>query len=157
MENDVIEIKGLEQIMKSLKGKPPMIRIGVLGGGARSSKNSKGITNATVGAVHEFGAPNKNIPQRSFLRIPLTENLQKEMEASGLFTQEISNKVIKSGSVKPWLEKVGVCAQSVVLDAFESSGDGKWPKWKNPNYKNEGGMLLVDTQQLRDSLTWDIK
>ena len=154
-EGDTIEIKGLDQLMKALKVKSASIRIGVLGGS--DDRSGKEQSNATIGAVHEYGAPGRNIPQRSFLRIPLSENLQKEMEASGLLTQESADEVIKKGDLKSWLKAVATCAEAVVDDAFENSGNGKWPKWKDPNYTNEGGMLLVDSGQLRRSITTEIK
>lgn len=141
-----IELRGLDQLIKALKAKPPTVRIGVLGGGE----------NATVGAVHEFGAPARNIPQRSFLRVPLADHLNKELENSGLLNKEVLNDVIKKGSMTPWMKQVAVVAQGIVDDAFETSGDGKWPKWKDPNYTNQGGMLLVDTGSLRDSITTEV-
>lgn len=142
-----IEIGGLEHLITALKAKPPTLKIGVLGGGR----------NATIGTVHEFGSPARNIHMRSFLRIPLSENLNKEIEKAGLLNQETLNQVIKTGSMTPWIQQVAVSAEAVVDDAFETSGGGKWPKWKNPNYKNEGGMLLVDTGSLRDSITSEVQ
>lgn len=141
-----IELSGLDKLMKALKERPPMVKIGVLGGGE----------NAVVGAVHEFGSPARGIPQRSFLRIPLSENLNKELERSNLLDKETLDEVIKQGSMIPWLEKVAVAAEAVVDDAFETSGEGKWAPWKNPNYHNEGGLLLVDTGSLRDSITSEV-
>ncbi len=155
-EDDEIQLKGLEQLLKVLKGKPPQIKIGVLGASGRSGKG-KESDNATIGAVHEYGAPNRGIPQRSFLRIPLMENLQKEMEASGLLDEKAMEEVIKQGTMKPWLEKVAIMAEAVVDDAFETKGNGKWPAWKTPGYTNEGGTLLVDSGQLRRSITSKIE
>lgn len=144
-DDTTIEIRGLEQLIKALKAKPPTVRIGILGGGR----------NATVGAVHEFGAPARGIPQRSFLRIPLSEHLDKELEKSGMLDAETLKEVIASGTMLPWMKQLAIVAEGVVDDAFENSGPG-WPKWKNPNYKNEGGMLLVDTGQLRESITSEV-
>lgn len=153
-----IELKGLDKLVKALKQKPPTVRIGILGSGSRPSKGKGGSpTNAVIGAVHEFGAPARGIPQRSFLRIPLSENLNKELENSGLLDKETLAEVIKSGSIVPWMKQVAVCAEAVVDDAFETSGNGKWPAWKNSNYHNGGGMLLVDTGSLRDSITTEVQ
>jgi phage gpG-like protein len=158
-ESFSIELKGLNQLVKALKAKPPVVRIGILGSGARATKSgqNKSISNATIGAVHEFGAPARGIPQRSFLRIPLTDNLNKELEQTGLLDKDTLNAVIKSGSMLPWMKQVAIAAEAVVDDAFENSGNGKWPKWKDPNYTNEGGMLLVDTGSLREAITSEVK
>lgn len=144
-ESDNFDLRQLDKLIKGLKS-TPKLRVGILG----DSKN------ATIGAVHEFGAPAKGIPQRSFLRIPISEHLEKELEQSGLLNKERLAEVIKTGSMKAWVEQVGVCAVAVVDDAFESSGDGKWPKWKQKGYMNQGGMLLVDSGQLRQSVHYEV-
>jgi len=156
MENDIIEVKGLEQLLKALKQKPVSGKIGVLGNSSREAKKGGSTTNATVGAVHEYGAPARNIPQRSFLRIPIMENLEKELEKSELLEEDTFKQVLIVGNVKPWMKQVMLCAEAVVDDAFETSGHGKWPAWKDPKYHNEGGMILVDSGQLRRSITSEV-
>lgn len=150
MADDELNTDGIDKLMKALKGKLPSIRVGILGGGARSD----GLTNAEVGAFHEFGTT--KIPQRSFLRIPITENLNKKLEQSGAFDKAALAQVIKTKSILPWMSKVGVLAEGIILEAFASNGYGKWPGW-SVGYKNKTGQILVDTQQLRSSITYEIK
>lgn len=153
---DSFEVAGLEQLIKALHVKPPVARVGILGDNVRKTDGEKSTpTNAEVGAAHEFGT--SRIPQRSFLRIPISEGLQKEMERSNLLTREVMAEVIKQGSIKPWLEKVAICAEACVSEAFDTGGNGKWPAWKDPNYSNNAGQLLVDTKQLRESVTSEVK
>ena len=97
------------------------------------------------------------MPQRSFLRIPIAENLSKRLDNSGAFSKDELLKVIKEKSLEPWLKRMGTLAEAIVSDAFDSGGDGKWPKWKTKGYENNTGMLLVDTQQLRNSIMSDVK
>lgn len=150
MADDELNTDGLDKFMKALKGKLPNIRVGILGGGVRSD----GLTNAEVGAFHEFGTT--KIPQRSFLRIPLAENLNKRLEQSGAFDKATLEQVSKSKSIMPWMQKIGVLAEGIVLEAFTSNGYGKWAPWKS-GYRNKTGQILVDTKQLRDSITYEIK
>jgi phage gpG-like protein len=152
-ENDTIELKGLDQILKALKAKPPVCRVGILGGS--NSRNTMGVGNATIGAAHEFGT--SKMPQRSFLRVPLTDNLNKELEKSNAFNADVLKEVIKSGSVKEWLELVKDTAVKIVVGAFGTNGYGKWAAWKNPSYTNNTGQILLDTQQLRNSITGEVK
>ncbi len=157
-ETATLNVKGLDQLVKALKAKPPTCRVGILGSKASRSPSpgeKSTPTNAEVGAAHEFGT--STIPQRSFLRVPIAEGLQKEMESSGLLDKDALNDVIKSGSVTPWLKKVAISAEACVSDAFDSGGNGKWPPWKNSNYTNNSGQLLVDTKQLRESVTSEVK
>lgn len=151
-EDDVtMNVKGLDQILKALKGRLPVARVGILGSQARSG--SKGITNATVGAAHEFGT--SKMPQRSFLRVPIAEHLDKKLESSGALDKDVLNEVVKSGNVLPWVTKVAALAEGIVLEAFDTGGFGKWPKWKG-DYSNNTGNILVDTQQLRNSISYDV-
>lgn len=151
-------IRGLEQFLKALKRKPPTVRVGILSNSPRRPKGAgKGSpTNAEIGAVHEFGAPARNIPQRSFLRGPIADRLDKELSKSGAFDPDALGDVLKQGSMTPWAKKVAVVAESIVIGAFDSKGYGKWAPWKDPGYTNEGGTLLIDTGQLRDSITSDV-
>lgn len=151
-----MDIRGLNQLIKALKVAPPTIRIGVLGSSARTSNGSgKNPTNAEVGAVHEFGAPARGIPQRSFLRMPLADNLGKQMEASGLLGKEALAHVVSTGNVMPWIQATALVAEAVVEDAFEQEGPG-WAPWAE-GYSNEGGSILTDSGQLRRSISTEIK
>lgn len=139
-----------------MKDTLPRARVGILGGKAlRGQKNFNGSNNASIGAAHEFG--NAKVPMRSFLRVPITEHLNKKMETAGAFDKEQLAEVLKAGSVLPWVKKIAVLAEAIVIEAFATGGFGKWPAWKTPGYKNDGGRLLVDTGQLRDSISSDVK
>lgn len=157
-EDVMLNIKGLDQILKALKAPPPLARVGILGSKAlRHAKKDGPVTqtNASIGAAHEFGT--SKLPMRSFLRVPISDNLEKEMETSGLLDEKAAEEVIKQGSVLPWLQKVAIQAEAIVLGAFDTGGYGKWAPWKNPNHKSNANMILVDTQQLRNSITSEVK
>jgi phage gpG-like protein len=146
-----INTKVLQDLIKSLK-KPPTAKIGILG-----SKNARsdGGSNASIGAVHEFGAG--NVPQRSFLRIPLVENLQKHVESSGLLNEKAAQKIVEEKSLKPWVEKLAIIAKAVVLEGFDTGGFGKWAPLKESTLsKKKVKQILVETQQLRDSIEYRV-
>jgi hypothetical protein len=79
--SDTLNVKGLDQLLKALKSKPPLARVGILGDKSVRATEGTFQTNAEIGAAHEFGTT--TIPARSFLRVPISQNLQKEMEQSG--------------------------------------------------------------------------
>lgn len=143
--------KGLDQVLKALKGPLPVARVGVLGG--RNAREGKVSSNATVGAAHEFGT--EHLPMRSFLRVPLMENLDKYLRKSQAFDKDVLKKVIATGTITEWLRKVAISAEAVVADAFNSGGFGKWPP-SNMRYK-KNHQTLIETQQLRNSITSDVK
>lgn len=149
-----LDSRVLEKFIRMLKKPIPVVKIGILGNSTRS--DSGGVTNAEVGAAHEFGAPARGLPQRSFLRVPLYDELNKKLEQSGAFDKETFEEVASEGSFLPWMKKVGVVAEAIVLEGFSTQGYGKWAPWKNPNYHNEGGLILTDSGQLRNSITHEV-
>lgn len=157
-----INVKGLDSLLKALKGKQPLARVGVMAKNhyaqlePEQKQPSHIPTNDEVGAAHEYGAPARGLPQRSFLRVPISDKLQKYMESSGALDKDVMNDVLKLGSVLPWMKKIAALANQIVFDAFDSGGFGAWPKWKNPSYTNNAGMLLVDSTQLRGAIIHEV-
>lgn len=143
--------KELNKLIKAFD-KIPVARVGVLGAkNARSGSGEK--TNAEIGAKHEFGF--SGMPIRSFLRVPVTDNLNKYLEKSDAFDEDTIERVIREGSIAKWIGLVAITAVSIVLDGFDTGGFGKWKPSIMARKKNK--QTLVETTQLRDSITWDMK
>lgn len=140
---------GISDLIKAFGGKMPSIKIGILGKNAREG----GGTNSEIGLKHEFGKD--GMPVRSFLRMPLIENLGKYLENAGAFNEEVLKEVIEQKSILTWMKKIGVTAERVVADGFDSGGFGKW-KPSNMSFK-KNKQTLVETQQLRNSITSEVK
>ncbi len=152
MDNDSIDLSGLEQLTKLFKKLENIEgRIGILGD--KNTRDSDTSTNAGIGKIHEFG--DGELPERSFLRMPLNLKYDKVVEEKGAMTEKVMKEIIKKGSALPWFEKMVQVAVEVVLGAFESDGYGKWKK-SNMKYKKVH-QTLVETQQLRRSITGDAK
>lgn len=151
MTDVALNIKGLEHLAKALKDHRVTIRIGILGGG-KNARNNGAMTNAEIGAQHEFGT--SKLPQRSFLRIPISENLEKRIDASGALDADVLRQVVTQGSVVPWMKKIAAIAEGIVADAFDTGGFGKW-KPSNMKYK-KNHQTLVETTQLRNSITSEV-
>lgn len=150
VKNDAIELDttGLESLIKAFK-KIPHARVGVLG----SSRKRQGEnSNASIGRKHEFGL---GVPKRSWLRVPLIDNLQKYLEKNGAFNSDAQRSVIKERSMRPWISALGATGVQIVLDGFNSGGFGKWAP-SNMKYK-KNKQTLVETQQLRNSIIFDVK
>ena len=64
---------------------------------------------------------------------------------------------VRTASFIPFFNSVATTAETIIADAFDSQGFGDWPDWKDPSYQNNTGMVLVDTQQLRNSITSEVK
>lgn len=147
--------KGLDALITALKVEPPRARVGILGDKTLRKNATKGAaaTNATIGAAHEFGT--SKLPQRSFLRVPITDNLAKKMESSGALDKDVLAEVIREKSLLSWVKKVAVLAEGIVLEAFDTGGFGKWKP--SDMTKKKLQQTLVETQQLRNSITSEVK
>lgn len=153
------KIKSLEHLLKALGSSGKFkIRVGILGNDATaarskednaSSSGSEPVTNAEVGAAHEYGT--STLPERSFLRVPLTRNFNKNLRKSGAFDDDVIKDVLKEGSPLRWLEIAKTVAKDTVLEAFATGGGGEWPQSDFSKKHNE--QTLVESQQLRDSIT----
>lgn len=142
-----LSTKGLDSILKMLKVKA-VIRVGILGD---KDSRTDGPSNSDIGRAHEYGTT--TIAKRSFLREPIFDNLDKKLKEAELLDKETMDKIIKKSSPIDILIKLGIIAEGIVAEGFDTGGYGKWKEWKKPNYKNNTGQLLVDTTQLRNSIT----
>ncbi len=150
MSDVKVNTDGLDKLLKALKN-APTVKVGILGDSATrgSGTGNKVMNNASIGAIHEFG-------RRSFLRVPIAEHIDQRLQEAGLFDKETLNQLLKTGSMKKIMQKVGIIAEGIVSDAFATGGFGKWPGWA-PGYTNNTGMILVDTTQLRNSITSQVE
>lgn len=144
--------KGLSAILKALAEVAPKARVGILGN-KNQRNNGQANSNATIGLKHEFGKD--DLPIRSFLRVPIIENLKIYLERAGAFDKEAAKEVVKQKSFAPWVAKLGIIAESIVADAFSTGGFGKW-KPSNMAFK-KNHQTLIESQQLRNSITSEVR
>jgi hypothetical protein len=143
--------KNLQRLLKAFKN-VPQARVGILGAKDHRSQGDA-PSNATIGAGHEYGT--ENLPQRSFLRMPISTKLQPELAKNGAFTRGAIKRVIAEGTMVPFMEKVAATAETCVQDAFSTGGFGLWPKSDMTHKTNHE--TLVETQQLRNAITSEVK
>lgn len=100
-----------------------------------------------IAAWHEYGMGNN--PVRSFLKGPF----QIKREAIKRQTDKQFSLVFEKGKdIKKALGIIGVEAQNISLDAFDSEGFGKWPKVQ---YRE--GQTLTNTGTLKDAVTYEVR
>lgn len=189
-------------------GQKYSIKVGIIGEKAKETSEGTNLTNAELGAIHEFGATinvtNKmrnylhfkglhlnsdtldiHIPTRSFLRMPLMSsegkrkiinNVKKALnknDAFGLNIKEAGNNYNtvaydkdKDSEVLTYMltgvaNAIGISAVERVMDAFETSGFGKWAPISEFTKKNRQGDKdnppLNDTGQLRNSISYKVE
>lgn len=150
-----LNVDGLTKLLKAFS-KMPVIKIGVLAGSTRQgAKGKTQKTNAYIGAVHEFGSPAQGIPARSWLRVPITTRLDKRLLSANALDEAMVKEIVKTGSLYSFALRVAVFSESIVLEGFATGGFGEWKRSNMARKKNH--QTLVETQQLRDSVTSEVK
>ena len=143
---------GLENIIKGMK-KNYAARVGILGD--KNQRDETSLTNAEIGAIHEFGSLSRNIPKRSFIRLPLEVKLPEWIKKHGDDYFEFA----EGGRLDLFYEGLGLDAEGMIAEAFETSGFGTWapdsPRTKK-KYPTPDPKPLIDTSQLRNSISSEV-
>jgi len=150
MPSDVkvtFNLKGLEQLQENLKTNL-VAKLGIF-----ADKNARGdgaLTNAEIGARHEFGVISEGLPRRSFLKDPI-EIKRKELLATA--NKVIKANINKEGGAEKIFELIGIAGEAIVQEAFESGGFGTWQPLAQSTIDAKGSeQILIETSQLRKSI-----
>lgn len=100
-----------EIIGKLEKSNGKTTRVGVVGPAARQRMPS-GLTVAQVAAVHEFGSPEANVPERSFLRAAVDDNRDAIVDE----VDEVCGAILEPGpdELRAGLERIGGMVQGFI-------------------------------------------
>lgn len=132
----------LEKLIKELDSNY-YCDVGILG----AASYEDGATLAGVGAVHEFGSIDGNIPQRSFIIMPITdkqEEIQKELE-------KVWQKYAEQGKIKELFTLIGISCEAQIQAAFDTGGFGQWKALKEATIGSSS--ILIDQGFLRKGIT----
>lgn len=147
----------LEKLIKLLKTKK-YVDVGILGETTSEQTEegkTKNISIAFLGAVHEFGSEKRNIPERSFIIMPI-ETKQKEIakEAEKNFPMLIGSDKANDIKIVKFLTEIGIRCEAVIQEAFDTKGFNTWPDIKQETKdRKDSEAILIDTGTLRKSIT----
>lgn len=170
---DTDQLQHLREELKKHAG--AVVQIGVIGDTQRFEElGDTSLNNAELGMIHEFGVIGGmvkhrsrskerkvrrtwdqfkdvvNIPERSFLRMPLIRELPEAIYKMG---KEFWRKLIIVKGVIPALKNLGILGEATVQDAFATGGFGQWAPLKPRTIKRKGSSaILIDTAQLRQGI-----
>lgn len=161
------------------KAKGARVHIGVLGDNnsrAEPGDNAEEkLGNADIGLIHEFGVmggfvrhktrnaertqnrkwnqfrDQVTIPERSFLRMPVLQELPTAIYASG---KETWRKAILEKGVIYALKRLGILGEAVVQDAFATGGFGRWAPLKPYTIKKKkSNAILIHLALMSQAIT----
>lgn len=155
---------GIRNLIKALDG-DHTVRVGIFGGthppkrklagairknggegGRRVSSAAGPATNAEVGFLMEVGAPQRNIPPRSWLRMPIMTKINDIVKDSAKFFEQAA----KTGDALKFMTIIGINAEKWIQLAFDTKGFGSWAANAPSTIARKGSASpLIDTGQLR--------
>jgi phage gpG-like protein len=153
MTNNVtINLDGLNKLRDALSGSK-VVKVGILADtNSRQSEEGEDISNAELGVIHEFGSMSRNIPARSFLKMPLE---RPELKAF-IMSKKITD-LVAEGKIETALTLIGLKAEEIIDKAFQTRGFGKWQPLKQATIRRKGSTApLIDTRQLQRSITSEV-
>lgn len=151
----IIKDKGLKQIFRNvaiLDG--TSVAVGIQGpeAGAVEHEGTE-LSNVQLGVIHEFGAPGAGIPERSFIRAPFDANLKKLTRIAGKAAQLVYD--VEKLSADKALGLIGEASVAIFVGAINK---GIPPELKPATVARKGSSKpLIDTAQLKQSITWKIR
>lgn len=138
------------------------VHVGVLaskGGDAvhKPRDGSKGsITLLEIAAIHEFGSPAANIPERSFIRASFAEG-SEGAEEMGILSERIAKTLVTTDriTIQQGLDMLGMRAVTIMRDRIINHIPP--PNAPATIEKKGSSTPLIDTSQLINSLTYEIR
>ena len=122
----------------------------------KTTKAKSGMTNAEVGAIHEFGqlTATPPIPPRSFLRLPLATHSRQVING----TAKVAFAFLRKGDLNGLFTRIGLECENVVRLAFATGGFGQWPKLSKMTIaRKKSSAILIDTGQLERAIASKVK
>lgn len=136
----------LERLIGEL-GKEYGVEVGVF----ESAKTPNGMQVAEYGAYNEVGSiVRKNRPpKRSFIKMPI-EQKQDKIETYAALN---SKTHLENGDIKAIFEDIGIGAESVIQEAFDTQGFGTWPPNADSTIIHKGSSTpMIDDGTLRKAI-----
>ena len=144
--------KRLKQVMKRAEQLNQLQLVVGIPNDETSREDSGEITNAELGVIHEWGAPEKGIPERSFMRSTMSE----ERENLGRLSKtQIALCLEGNTSPHDVFATIGAYLQGKIVDKIT---DGEFvPNNENTVKRKGSSKPLIDTGQLRASITYEVR
>lgn len=143
--------KKLMQVLAQAKSGETYVKVGVIGTAAQSAH--EGISNVELAAVHEFGSPDRGIPERSFIRSTYDE---KRDAWTALLKKALRGVYEGKVSLEQALSMVGLRAEADIK-RHVTSGVGIPPPLKPATIARKGSSRpLVDTGRMINSVSHEV-
>ena len=140
-------LEGLKALHRRITSDRRRVLVGV----PKGKVEDDGTPIAMIAAVHEFGSPKRNIPERSFLRGGILRNLPRLRQLNADSMRKVARG---SSTLSASLHRLGVAAAG---DVKQFIVDGTFVPNAASTIAGKGSdKPLIDTGSLRQSITYEI-
>lgn len=155
MSRVTVKDQGADELLhRARKGGTQIVRVGILADQPKKDRDGGvgKLSLVEVAALHEFGAPGANIPQRSFIRATVDAH-KADIEA--LQTKLAARVVAGKIDEKTALELLGAKVVALVQNTINA---GIAPPLKPETINRKGSSKpLIDVGQLKSSVTSEVR
>lgn len=138
----------IRELYEWVSVRPDYVRVGLPDTMHEQAK----LTIAEIGAIHEYGAPGANIPERPFLNPALREGVMQMERLSKVLLFEVQNGEITKQAA---LERLGELGVRLVQQKIRN---GAFVPLKASTIARKGSSKpLIDTGQMMQSVTFSIE
>lgn len=130
------------------------VKVGIPAGSKESSDNyPDGTPLLVIAATHEYGSHIRNIPQRSFLRVPMIKDKEKINKMIFSRYKAVGDNTL---TAEKGLNQIGSLGVSISKSSFRNNN---WAANKPATIKAKKGKdtPLINTGQLRQSITYQVE
>ena len=148
-----VNLEPLKKLAQNLKTSY-IVKVGLIGAKGSSTHKDSGLSNAEIGAIHEFGSLSDKIPRRSFLQDTFFYKKDDLVKQVGQIIEAGLAFEMTTEQVRKIYKLIGVYGEALVQEAFETGGFGKWKPLSQETINNKGSSsILIDTGEMRKKIT----
>jgi hypothetical protein len=155
-------LQALKKRIAKLNTNQPHVRVGLMADGKPRTDGSD-LTNAEIGAVHEYGAPDAGIPTRPWLRPGVAKNSKAYQDAiakalgSELEGQPALTKALGLIGAKAAADVKNFVTQGPEITPTNAASTKKRKEAKTRKGSKGKTRTLVDTAQMIRGVTWKVE
>lgn len=154
-------MKALAQTMREVKN--AHVKVGVLGDSEQNErKKGEAVTSVDLALIHEFGAPEAGIPERSFIRSTFEAKKNEcAATAKALVTQIYEGRETPAKALGKLGAKLSADMKKTITAGIEPpNAESTMARKEAKSYRGAAPgspVPLVDTGQLLSSITWSVE
>ena len=152
ISNIKIDVSGLKKLDEFLSNQKPA-HLGIF---QREDARDDKESNVAIAFKHEMGSFSENIPQRSWLRMPIKV---KSKDIAGNAAIAIKKNLTNPKGVDIVAKSIGAAGLGVIQEAFDTKGFGQWKPNALSTVIAKGGKNtpLIDKAELRQAVTFSVE